>query len=136
MAAQRTNGRESRQTESNIAFPTQFKSRQKVPMTQRVFYTHLPQPRNPAYLQRAKNGFGCPLRIPELARARPSLRCAPFKYSWCMGGIRCVAIYSFFGAEEMGFGPQRSPTSKYDFELEKRALYALSVGRAALSPLV
>jgi hypothetical protein len=81
--------------------------------------------------QRAQNGFGCPLRIPELARARPALRCAPFKYSRCMGGIRCVAIYIyiffyfFFGAEEMGFGPQRSPTSKYDFELEKRVLYAL-----------
>jgi hypothetical protein len=42
-----------------------------------------------------------------------------------MGGIRCVTIYRFFGAEEMDFGPQRSPTSKYDFELEKRALYAL-----------
>jgi hypothetical protein len=54
--------------------------------------------------QRAKNGFGCPLRIPELARARPSLRCAPFKYSWCMGGIRCVTTYSVLGAEEMGFG--------------------------------
>jgi hypothetical protein len=52
-----------------------------------------------------------PLRIPELARARPSLRCAPFKYSWCMGEIRCVTIYRFFGAEEMDFGPQRSPTS-------------------------
>jgi hypothetical protein len=75
--------------------------------------------------QRAKNGFGCPLRIPELARARSSLRCAPFKCSWCMGGIRCVTIYRFFGAGEMDFGPQRSPTSKYDFELEKRALYAL-----------
>jgi hypothetical protein len=35
MAAQRTNDRESRQTESTIAFSTQFKSRQKVPMTQR-----------------------------------------------------------------------------------------------------
>jgi hypothetical protein len=75
--------------------------------------------------QRTQSGFRCPLRIPELARARPSLRCAPFKYFWCMGGIRCVAIYSFFGAEEMDFGPQRSPTSKYDFELEKRVLYAL-----------
>jgi hypothetical protein len=75
--------------------------------------------------QRAKNGFGCPLRFPELARARPSIRCAPFKYSWCMGGIRCVTIYSFFGAEEMDFGPQRSPTSKHGFELEKRVLYAL-----------
>jgi hypothetical protein len=49
-------------------------------------------------------GFGCPLRIPELARARPSLRCTPFKYSWCMGGIWCVTIYRFFMAEEMGFG--------------------------------
>jgi hypothetical protein len=72
-----------------------------------------------------KTGLGAPLRIPELARALPSLRCAPFKCSWCMGGIRCVAIYSFFGTEEMDFGPQRSPTSKYDFELEKRVLYAL-----------
>ena len=72
-----------------------------------------------------KTGLDAPLRIPELARARPSLRCAPFKYSWCTGGIRCVTIYSFLGAEEMDFGPQRSPTSKYDFELEKRVLYAL-----------
>jgi hypothetical protein len=77
------------------------------------------------WTQRAKNEFGCPLRIPELARARPSLRCAPFKYSWCMGRIRCVTIaYMIFGAEEMDFGSQRSPTSKYDFELEKRVLYA------------
>jgi hypothetical protein len=30
----------------------------------------------------------------------------------------------------MDFGPQRSPTSKYDFELEKRVLYALYPGRA------
>jgi hypothetical protein len=36
-----------------------------------------------------------------------------------MGGVRCVTIYRFFGAEEMDFGSQRSPTSKYDFELEK-----------------
>jgi hypothetical protein len=43
--------------------------------------------------QRAKNGFGCPLRIPELARARPSLRCAPFKYSWGMGGGGPVCCY-------------------------------------------
>jgi hypothetical protein len=54
--------------------------------------------------QRTQSGFGCPLRIPERARARPSLRCAPFKYFWCMGRIRCVTMYSFFGAEEMDFG--------------------------------
>jgi hypothetical protein len=66
-----------------------------------------PKPVKPLELkqpQRAKNGFGCPLRILELARARPSLRCAPFGCSWCMGGIRCVTIYRFFGAEEMDFG--------------------------------
>jgi hypothetical protein len=51
-----------------------------------------------------KTGLDAPLRIPELARARPSLRCAPFKYFWCMGRIRCGTIYSFFGAEEMDFG--------------------------------
>jgi hypothetical protein len=52
-----------------------------------------------------KTGLDAPLRIPEPARARPSLRCAPFKYSWwCMGRIRCVTIYSFFGAEEVDLG--------------------------------
>jgi hypothetical protein len=36
MPVQRTNGRKPRRTESAIAIPTQFKSRQKVPTAQRV----------------------------------------------------------------------------------------------------
>ena len=70
--------------------------------------------------QRTQSGFGCPLRIPELARARPSLRCAPFKYFCCVGRIRCVTIYSFFGAEEMDF-----VLSDISRELGKRVFYAL-----------
>jgi hypothetical protein len=55
--------------------------------------------------QRAKSGFGCPaLRVPELARARPSLRCAPFEYSCCRGGGGVpVLIKMVFYAEEMVF---------------------------------
>jgi hypothetical protein len=62
-----------------------------------------PPPDHTQPAQRAQNGFGCPLRIPELAHARPSLRCAPFKCSWCMGVIRCVTICRCFGGRGDGF---------------------------------
>jgi hypothetical protein len=79
--------------------------------------------------QRAKNGVGCPLRIPELARAPPPLpslrRPSSTPGVWRGFGVLLYIGFLFFGAEEMDFGPQRSPTSKYDFELEKRVLYAL-----------
>jgi hypothetical protein len=50
-----------------------------------------------------KTGLSAPCEFRN-SRARPSLRCAPFKYSWCMGRIWCVAIYRVFGAEEMDCG--------------------------------
>jgi hypothetical protein len=75
--------------------------------------------------QRAQNGFGCPLRIPERARARPSLRCAPFKYYWCIGGFGVLLYIVFLGPRRWTLFSQRPPTSKYDLELEKRVLYAL-----------
>jgi hypothetical protein len=75
MAAQRTNGREPRQTESTIAFPTQFKSRQKVPTAQWIFYTHPPQPRNPAYCVAAVLG-------PKSKSTTPAI--VTYYYKWWM----------------------------------------------------
>jgi hypothetical protein len=46
--------------------------------------------------QRAQSGFGCPLRVPELARARPSPRGAPSGWCWCRGEIACVTKHILF----------------------------------------
>jgi hypothetical protein len=82
--------------------------------------------------ERAKNGLGCPpANSGTRARAPlPSLRHLQVLLVYG-GGFGVLLLHSlllyigFLGAEEMGFGPQRSPTPKYDFELEKRVLYAL-----------
>jgi hypothetical protein len=76
----------------------------------------------------ANSGTGTRARAPI-----PSLR--PLQVLLVHGGDSVCYCKKFFGAEEMDFGPQRSPTSKYDFELKKRVLYLCPVGRTALGPL-
>jgi hypothetical protein len=60
----------------------------------------------PADTQRAQNGFGCPLRIPELARARPPVGAPPSRAPGAWGGFGVLlhVVYRFLGAEEMDFG--------------------------------
>jgi hypothetical protein len=47
----------------------------------------------------------CPLRVPELARARPPLRGAPSGCCWYRGGNACVTKFGIFplGIEEVVF---------------------------------
>jgi hypothetical protein len=63
--------------------------------------------------QRTQSGFGCPLRIPELARARPSLLVAPpSSTSGAWGGFGVLLYTGSLGPRRWILVSQRSPRTK------------------------
>ena len=72
-----------------------------------------------------KAGLDAPCEFRNSRARAPPFVAPPSSTSGAWGGFGVLLYIGFLGPRRWILVSQRSPTSKYDFELEKRVLYAL-----------
>jgi hypothetical protein len=72
-----------------------------------------------------KTGLDAPCESRNSRARAPPFVAPPSSTSGAWGGFGVLLYIVFLGPRRWILVSQRSPTSKYDFELEKRVLYAL-----------